>query len=313
MSRSAAAANRADIYTRITSEIISAIESGAGAWRMPWHHNGSPITRPTNVQSARRYRGINVLALWVAAAGAGYADGLWGTYKQWQAAGAQVRKGERATTVVLWKEFKPNRHDDDGEGEGGDDDGRLRLFARAFWVFNRGQVEKYDPPAQPVLPEAERIAEADRFFANLNIPMVSGHYDAHYRIDEDRIYMPDFGSFASPADFAGTLLHEAGHASGAKHRLDRDFGKGVGDQARAMEEAVAELTASYVLAGLGIAHHPRPDHAAYIASWLKLLKDDPRAIFTAASKAQQAADWMHAQQQEDGTSANFEKLNRTAA
>jgi len=304
MSRSAASANRADVYTRITSEIISAIEAGASNWRMPWHHNGSPTTRPTNVQSGKRYRGINVLALWAAADSAGYADGLWGTYKQWNSAGAQVRKGERATTVVLWKESKPKHQDGEDEGEVGDDDGRPRLFARAFWVFNRAQVDNYDPPARPILPEDDRIAEADRFFSGLHIPMVSGYHDAHYRIDEDRIYMPAFGSFASPADFAGTLFHEAGHATGAKHRLDRDFGKGFGDRARAMEEAVAELTASYVLADLGIAHHPRPDHAAYIASWLKLLKDDSRAIFTAASKAQQAADWMHAQQASDRNSVH---------
>lgn len=297
MSRSAASANRADVYTRITSEIIAVMEAGAGSWRMPWHHNGSPTTRPTNVQSGKRYRGINVLALWAAADSAGYAEGLWGTYKQWLAAGAQVRKGERATTVVLWKEFKPHNRSNEDDGDGGEDVGRPRLFARAFWVFNRAQVDNYDLPARPVLPEADRIAEADRFFAGLQIPMVSGQHDAHYRIDEDRIYMPEFGSFASPADFAGTLFHEAGHATGAKHRLDRDFGNGFGDRARAMEEAVAELTASYVLADLGIAHHPRSDHAAYIASWIKLLKDDPKAVFTAASKAQQAADWMHAQQQ----------------
>ena len=295
MSRQASTASRADVYTRITSEIIAAMESGAGTWRMPWHHNGSPTTRPVNVQSGKRYRGINVLALWAAADSAGYAEGLWGTYKQWQSANAQVRKGERATTVVLWKEFKPNSQNDD---DGSQDDGRTRLFARAFSVFNRGQVDNYDPPARPVLPEGDRIADADQFFAGLRIPLVSGQHDAHYRIDEDRIYMPDFGSFISPADFAGTLFHEAGHATGAKHRLDRDFGKGFGDRARAMEEAVAELTASYVLADLGIAHNPRADHAAYIASWIRLLKDDSRAIFTAASKAQQAADWMHAQHQE---------------
>lgn len=296
MSLQAAAVGRADVYSRITSEIITAIESGTGTWRMPWHHDGSPITRPMNLQSGKRYRGINVLALWVAANAAGYTDGLWGTYKQWLACGAQVRKGERATTVVLWKEYKPGRQDD--EADNGTDEGRPRLFARAFSVFNRAQVDDYEPPARPVLPETDRIHEADRFFAALQIPLVSGGYDAHYRITEDRIYMPPFGSFASPADFAGTLFHEAGHATGAKHRLDRDFGKGFGDHARALEEAVAELTASYVLADLGIAHHPRPDHAAYIASWLKLLKHDPRAIFTAASKAQQAADWMHARQEE---------------
>jgi antirestriction protein ArdC len=297
MSRPAVSANRADVYTRITSEIISAIESGTGTWRMPWHHDGSPITRPMNLQSGKRYRGINVLALWVAANTAGYADGLWGTYKQWLASGAQVRKGERATTVVLWKERNPSRQQDD-EADDGTDEVRPRLFARAFSVFNRAQVDNYEPTVRPILPETDRLHEADRFFAALQIPMVAGAYDAHYRINEDRIYMPPFGSFASPADFAGTLFHEAGHATGAKHRLDRDFGKGFGDHARALEEAVAELTASYVLADLAIAHHPRPDHAAYIASWLELLKHDPRAIFTAASKAQQAADWMHDRQEE---------------
>lgn len=90
--------------------------------------------------------------------------------------------------------------------------------------------------------------------------------------------------------------HECGHATGAKHRLDRDFSARWTKDALAMEEATAELTASFLLADLGIAHDPRPDHAAYIASWLQVLKNDSRAIFTAASKAQAAADWMHAQQ-----------------
>jgi antirestriction protein ArdC len=94
----------------------------------------------------------------------------------------------------------------------------------------------------------------------------------------------------------GTLLHEAAHATGAKHRLDRNFAERFKRDSLAIEEICAELTASFVLADLGIAHHPRADHAAYVASWLRALKDDPRAIFTAASKAQAAADWMHAQQ-----------------
>ena len=296
MPRSNVAATRADAYTRITSEIITAIESGAGTWRMPWHHNGSPTTRPINLSSKKRYRGINVLALWIAADVAGYSDGLWGTYRQWQAVGAQLRKGERATAVILWKEFKSSRSKVDDEDGEGDEDERPRLFARTFAVFNRVQVEGYEPSVKAELPASNRIERADAFFQALQIPIVSGLYDAHHRIDEDRIYMPAYGTFASPDAYVGTLFHEAGHATGAKHRLDRDFGKGFGSRARAMEEAVAELTASFILADLGIAHNPRPDHAAYIASWLELLKDDPRAIFTASSKAQQAADWMHAHQ-----------------
>jgi antirestriction protein ArdC len=226
----------------------------------------------------------------IAASSRGFPDGLWGTYRQWQAAGAQVRKGERATTVVLWKERKalPDSEQcvDDGED-------RPRLFARAFAVFNRAQIDGYAPDPKPVLADTERLPHADRFFRALQIPVEEGPYDAHYRINEDRIYMPAFGAFEDAVAHAGTLFHETAHATGAKHRLDRNFDQRFGPRARAMEEAVAELTASYILADLQIAHRPRPDHAAYIASWLELLKDDPRAIFTAASKAQQAADWMH--------------------
>jgi antirestriction protein ArdC len=108
--------------------------------------------------------------------------------------------------------------------------------------------------------------------------------------------MPPCESFHEAAEYYGTHLHEAAHATGAKHRLDRNFNQRFGRDALAIEEAIAELTASFVLADLSIAHHPRPDHAAYIASWLRVLKHDPRAIFTAASKAQAAADWMQAQQ-----------------
>ena len=93
---------RADTYARITEEILDAIAAGAKAWRMPWHHEGADSSRPANV-SGRRYRGVNVLALWAAAWRAGYGSGVWATYAQWRGAGAQVRRGERATTVVLWK------------------------------------------------------------------------------------------------------------------------------------------------------------------------------------------------------------------
>ena len=121
MSQQSSASDRTDAYTRVTSEIITAIEAGAGTWRMPWHHDGTAITRPTNLASGKRYRGINVLALWVAANSAGYVEGLWGTYRQWQAVGAQVRKGERATAVVLWKEMKRKAsNDEDGEEDGDD-------------------------------------------------------------------------------------------------------------------------------------------------------------------------------------------------
>jgi antirestriction protein ArdC len=283
---------RADVYGRITAEIIAAIQAGAGDWRMPWHHDGAAVTRPENIASSRRYRGVNTLALWVAAQTCGYSVGVWGTYRQWQAVGAQVRKGERGTTVVLWKQATSRADDDQDDG----DPRSERMFARAFTVFNVAQVEGYEPIPTAVLPENERFTHAEAFVAALNIPVTEGSYDAHYRIEIDRIFMPSPSAFRDATSRIGTLLHECAHASGARHRLDRNFEERFKRDWLPIEEACAELTASFVLADLGIAHHPRPDHAAYLASWLAALNQDPRAIFTAASKAQQAADWMWAQQ-----------------
>ena len=193
---------------------------------------------------------------------------------------------------MFWKQAASRADDDHDDGEAGPG----RMFARAFTVFNLAQVEGYEPAPVAVLPESERFAHAEAFVAALKIPITEGAYDAHYRIDLDHIFMPTFSAFRDASAQMGTLLHEAGHATGAKHRLDRNFAERFKRDSLAIEEICAELTASFVLADLGIAHHPRADHAAYVASWLRVLKDDPRAIFTAASKAQAAADWMHAQQ-----------------
>ncbi|WP_246663554.1 ArdC family protein [Phyllobacterium endophyticum] len=283
---------RAAVYSRVTAEIIAAIEQGTGEWRAPWFHDGTGNARPTNIASGKRYRGINTLALWAAGTAAGYSDGLWGTYKQWQDAGAQVRKGERSTTVVLWREIQVSGQSDNEDT----DDGHQRMFACAFCVFNIAQVDGYERPGTPALPETERLARAEAFIANLGVETVFGGSQAYYRPSADTVFMPSFPSFRDAASFYGVWLHENGHASGAKHRLDRDLSGRFGSAAYAAEECCVEILSGLILADLGIAHHPRPDHAAYIASWLKVLKEDPKAIFTAARQAQQAADWMHTRQ-----------------
>lgn len=292
MAQNLAPPARSNIYSHITAEIVAAIKAGAEAWKMPWHHDGSAITRPTNI-SGRRYRGVNVIALWAAAQAAGYGTGIWGTYRQYQALGAQVRKGERATTVVFWKQASSRGENSDADDE---DARKPRLFARAFSVFNCAQVDGYTLPSAATIPTSERSVTADTFVAALKIPITYGPFDAHYRIDLDRIFMPPFEAFDSAASFVGTEIHECAHATGAASRLNRDFGVRFGSEAHSLEEITAELTAGFILADLGIAHHPRPDHAAYIASWLALFEGSSRAIFTAASQAQAAADWMHAQQ-----------------
>lgn len=286
--------DRKSVYERITAEIIAAMDTGPFDFTMPWHHDGSSCARPVNVISGKPYRGINTLALWAAGAGLGFGSGLWGTYAQWAQRGAQVRKGERASTIVFWKPVDPRQSDDSADNE---ESTRQRFIARGYAVFNADQVEGFEFPPTTFLPESERDAAADAFLAALEIDIHVGGSEAFYRPSSDSVHLPDFERFRDAASFYAVALHECSHASGAKHRLDRDLTGRFGTAAYAAEEICVELASGFLLADLGIAHNPRPDHAAYIESWIDLLRDDARAIFTAASKAQAIADWMWAQQQ----------------
>jgi len=147
----------------------------------------------------------------------------------------------------------------------------------------------YERPATPELPEAERLAHAETFIANLGVKTEFGGSEAYYRPSADTVFMPPFTSFRDAASYYGVWLHECGHASGTKHRLDRDLSGRFGSAAYAAEECCVEILSGLILADLSIVHHPRPDHAAYVASWLKVLKNDPKA------------DWMHSQQPQSDT------------
>ncbi len=287
-----------DVYARVTTQIVEAIESGAelGNWRMPWHTSGRFAFSPINIASKKPYRGVNTLCLWAAAAAKGYDRAEWGTYQQWQERGGQVRKGEHATTVVFWK-FADNRKgdedDDDPPAAGG---GSRLLFVRGYAVFNIAQVDGYTPKPDKTTerPELERIQGAEAFFDG--VPAKVTHYgnSAFYSRATDSITLPPFAAFKTAVDYYSTRAHETGHWTGAESRCDRIklMGKRFGDSAYAAEELIAELSAAFLCAHLGIESAPRPDHAQYIQSWLKVLKADKRAIFTAASKAQQASDFI---------------------
>lgn len=278
-----------DIYTRITNQIIEAMEAGAGNWEMPWHSDSGTM-RPVNAISGKPYRGVNVLALWCAADEAGYQSDKWATYKQWAESGAQVKKGEKSSTIVFWK---INDAGEEAEADGEAENGPHRIIARGYNVFNAEQVEGYQAPVSPPRPEIQRIQAADDFFAALKADIRHGGGRAYYRPATDNIQMPNFEMFRNAVAYYSTLAHETTHWTGAKTRLDRDLKGRFGDEAYAAEELVAELGAAFLCADLGLANEPRPDHAAYAASWIKVLKGDKRAIFTAAAKAQQAVDFAH--------------------
>jgi antirestriction protein ArdC len=280
-----------DVYARVTSQIINAIEQGnTGNWRMPWHTSGRFAFSPINITSRKPYRGINTVCLWAAAQAKGYERGEWATYQQWQERGAQVRKGERATLVVFWK-FSNDRAEtqDDAEHTGG---GSRLLFIRGYSVFNAAQVDGYTPTADAETPMPDRIAHAEAFFQGIGADVRHGGNQAFYSPATDHVQMPPFQAFRESISYYSTLAHEHTHWTATAARCDRQLGKRFGDNAYAAEELIAELGAAFTCAHLGLSTEPRPDHAQYINSWLRVLKADSKAIFTAASKAQQATDWL---------------------
>lgn len=284
--------NAFDIHAHITDHIIAAIEAGAGDWQMPWRSPKGALHRPTNVATGNFYQGVNILSLWIAAESQHFEAPVWGTYKQWQAQGAQVRKGERGTPIVFYKELER-------EPEEGADPERV-LFARASWVFNVAQVDGYAVPASDENDAPDLITPvetAEVLIRATGADIREGGGQAYYNWRDDFVVMPDrsrfIGDDSMPTDaWYATHLHELTHWSGAKHRLGRDLANRFGSEAYAMEELVAELGSAFLCADLGLCTAPRPDHAAYVAHWLKVLKDDKRAIFTAASNAERAARYL---------------------
>ncbi len=278
---------RADVYQRVTDQIIEAIERGADAWQMPWHQS---TVIPHNALTGKPYRGVNILSLWAIATANNYHSGIWATYAQWQELGAQVRKGEKSACIVFWKFRNSAEETETGEEE---DDKKHGPIARGYNVFNADQVDGFLLPEVPTLPPTERIESADRFFAKLPADLRHGGNRAYYSPREDFIQLPPFAVFKEAASYYAILGHEYIHWVGAPHRLHRDLKGRFGDHSYAAEELIAELGAAFLCADLGLANEPRPDHAAYVQNWLTVLQQDNRAIFTAASKAQAAADWLH--------------------
>ena len=285
-----------DVHQALTDQIIAAIEAGVQTWQMPWHRSGEGLNRPTNIDTGNAYRGVNVVALWASAQMRGFSTGIWGTYRQWGNRDCQVRKGEKASLIVFYKELDIERE----ATESGESSTDTVLFARASWVFNADQVDGYQPehPALAFSP-VENIEAADRFIRETGADIRHGGTRAFYRHSDDFIQMPDrerfLGSAAStPTEtYYATLLHELTHWTGHDKRCDRKFGERFGNDAYAMEELVAELGAAFLCTDIGICAELRPDHAQYIDHWLKVLKIDKKAIFTAASQAAKAADFLN--------------------
>ena len=292
---------RVDVYTRVTDKIVAALEAGVRPWMQPWsvEHAAGKISRPLRA-NGKPYQGVNVVLLWGEAMDKGYVAPFWMTFKQSLELGGRVRKGEHGSLVVYADSFQRTETDE----QTGEDVERSIPFMKGYTVFNVEQIEEmperyYAKPGDP-LPVSERLEDADRFFRNTRAEIRYGGNRAYYSINSDYIQMPPFEAFQDAKSFAATLAHEACHWTRAASRLNRDLGrKHWGDEGYAREELVAELGSAFLCADLGLAPEILEDHAAYIKSWLTILKDEKRFIFTAASHAQRAVEYLHALQNAD--------------
>jgi antirestriction protein ArdC len=223
------------------------------------------------------------------------------TFKQAQELGAHVRKGEKGSLVI----YADTIHKTETDEATGEEIERAIPFMKGYTVFNCEQIEGLPAhytaqPEQPAIAEESRNQALEQFFANTGATIRHGGDRAFYSIASDHVQMPPFPAFKDPESYYATLAHEMIHWTRHPSRLERDFGrKAWGDEGYAKEELVAELGAAFLCADLGVTPEIREDHAAYIASWLEVLKNDKRFIFSAAAHAQRAADHLHSYQKQE--------------
>lgn len=274
----------------ITHAIIERLEAGTRPWVRPW--TGGAVSRPLR-SCGTPYRGINVLWLWMAAEASGFSSPFWLTYAQAQLQGGQVRRGERGTIAVFYKSYSKTVEDRD-TGEAHDE---ARRVLKSFVVFNASQIdglpERYAPPPPTALPPADaRDAALDAFFAAVPARLRHGGDEAFYTPSTDQITMPAMAAFRGRDHYRATLAHELAHWTGHESRLARSLAGRFGSDAYAMEELIAELAAAMTGSELGLPTEHLDNHASYLASWLRVLKADNRAILSAAAKAEEASAFL---------------------
>lgn len=297
-----------DMFQEVTDKIIKALEQGVAPWKKPWQ---SPVNGlvgfPVNAVTGRQYSGINVILLWMACHEHGFASNRWLTFHQALEAGGNVIKGEKGSYATVFRPFEQVKTDKSGStvyDEEGNEVIEQRYFASKCTLFNVGQCENLPDkvtqmPELPELPELERLARAEELIAASKVDIIHRRQNrAFYRPSIDRITMPLRGQFDTVADYYSSILHELVHATGHESRLNRD---GItrstckfGDPIYAFEELVAEIGSAFLCAQLGVDGNVQ--HENYIGSWLKHLKEDKKAIFSAARYAREAFEYLMAQQ-----------------
>lgn len=294
MTKKTSATTRPDVYARITNRIIDDLERGVRPWLKPWGaaNTAGRITLPLR-HNGQPYSGINVVLLWSEAVARGFMSPFWMTFRQALALGGHVCKGEIGSMVVYANRVTKTERDGNG-----DEVEREIAFLKAYTVFCVDQIDglqdHYYAKVEPILDPISHINQADAFCAATHANIRHGGSQAYYAMSTDHVQIPPFETFRDAEAYYATLGHELVHWTRHPSRLDRDFArKRWGDEGHAREELVAELGAAFLCADLRITPEPREDHASYIASWLKVLRNDKRFIVSAAAHARRAVDFLH--------------------
>jgi Antirestriction protein len=277
-------------HEQVAEQLIEQLKQGTAPWQRPWHPGEPGSFIPLNPTTGKRYRGINAIQL----LGQGRSDQRWMTYKQAAAAGAQVRKGEKGTPIQYWKFSEEQAKTDeagkpvlDAQGQPVKDDVRLER-PRVFFatVFNAEQIDGL-PPLQPRKEQEWNALERVEHILQASGALIQHgpQNRAFYRPGSDSIHLPEKGQFPSADTYYATALHELGHWTGHPSRLARDLEHPFGSEAYAKEELRAEIASMIMGDELGIGHDPG-QHAAYVGTWIKVLKDDPLEVFRAAADAE---------------------------
>jgi len=286
---------KTDAQQEIVDRIIVALEAGPQEWKRTWKTLGIS-GMPRNGSSKRGYNGLNI---WLLAL-RGYSDARWFTYKQAAALDAQVRKGEKGTKVFFWQ-FLPVWEDASGKQVRKPTKAQIKSGAvkkvreipmfRVYTVFNAMQIDGLAEVTVPDVTPGDKYADAAEVLDALGAEVIHGGDEASYSPSLDCIRLPLPGQFDTIEDYWATRAHETTHWTGHKSRCNRDLKLNrFGDEKYAMEELVAELGSAMLCGLLGI--DGEMQHPSYIANWLKVLRGDKYAVFTAATAAQKAVNFI---------------------
>jgi antirestriction protein ArdC len=282
---------RGNLYAEVTARVIAELEQGRIPWVQPWDGAACGCTMPENGATGRRYSGINILILWGAVIERGFTSPRWLTFRQALNLGGHVRRGEKGIVVCYADRFTPRAEEERARDE--DREARQVAFLKRFTVFNIDQCDGLPEEltrAPQLLEERETIPHAEALIAATGADFRIGGSQAFYSPDADFVQVPPQQAYREQINWYRTALHELGHWTGHRSRLDRDFSGRFGSRSYAREELVAEMASAFVCASLSIT--PTVRHADYIGSWLQVLREDEKAIFRAASAASKAADYL---------------------